>query len=319
MVFPTFIIIGAAKSGTSALHSYLQQHPQVFMSQAKETNFFACLDADEPTFDTIPVQAVVDRREESRVRFRTSMQRSIRTWSDYEELFDAGKNALAIGESSPFYLYNPECAKRIRKHLPEVRLIAILRNPIDRAYSHFLHYRRDGIEKHETMDAALADEDTSVDDVWWGMRHYVRAGFYSKQVQRYYEQFSEDQLLVLLYDDLKKDTAGTIRQIFGHIGVDTTFQPETSAWHNVSGIPKNRFLHELLSRPNQLKQALKKVLPDGLRTAIAGTEFVSRLRMSNLKRDSLPQDTRVRLKEIYVDDILELQDILHRDLSAWLI
>ena len=319
MVLPTFIIIGAAKSGTSALHSYLQQHPQVYMSRAKETNFFAWLDTDEPAFDVIPRNAQMDRREESRIRYNKSKDRSVKSWAEYEDLFAAVHNEVAVGESSPFYLYNPECAGRIRKHLPNARLIAILRNPIDRAYSHFLHYRRDGIEKHETMDAALADEDTNVKDVWWGMRHYVRAGFYSKQVQRYYDQFPEDQLLVLLYDDLKKDTAGTIRQIFGHIGVDTTFQPETSARHNVSGIPKNRYLHELLSRPNQLKQVLKKVLPDGLRTAIAGSEFVSRLRMSNLKRDSLPQETRVRLKEVYVDDILELQDILHRDLSVWLI
>ena len=319
MVLPTFIIIGAAKSGTSALHSYLQQHPQVYMSRAKETNFFAWLDTDEPAFDVIPRNAQMDRREESRIRYNKSKDRSVKSWAEYEDLFAAVHNEVAVGESSPFYLYNPECAGRIRKHLPNARLIAVLRNPIDRAYSHLLHYRRDGIEKHETMDAALADEDISVEDVWWGMRHYVRAGFYSKQVQRYYDQFPEDQLLVLLYDDLKKDTAGTIRQIFGHIGVDTTFQPETSARHNVSGIPKNRYLHELLSRPNQLKQVLKKVLPDGLRTAIAGSEFVSRLRMSNLKRDSLPQETRVRLKEVYVDDILELQDILHRDLSVWLI
>src|SRR5437867_4308222 len=119
---PTFLVIGAARSGTTALYLYLRQHPNVFMSRDKETNFFAfegeALDFRGPGAEFV--------------------NNSVVTLNAYLRLFaDAPENA-AIGEASPLYLYSLHAAERIHARLPDVRLIAILRNPIEQAYSHYL-------------------------------------------------------------------------------------------------------------------------------------------------------------------------------------
>src|SRR3712207_4104321 len=131
MTLPNFLVIGAMKSGTTALYYYLEQHPEIYMSPVKEPNFFS----QENAADTVT---------------------HIGT---YEQLFKGASGKKAIGEASHSYLYEPRAAAEIRRYVPKVKLIAILRNPIDRAYSHFLHMVRSGTEPLDDFAQALREEE----------------------------------------------------------------------------------------------------------------------------------------------------------------
>jgi hypothetical protein len=301
MTLPNFLIIGAAKSGTTALYRYLEQHPQVFMSPHKEPKFFAY------------ENAVMDYRgpgdDERRNRF------TVTTLDAYTRLFD-GVTAqhLAIGEASTSYLaLAQQAAPRIRHHLPGVKLIAMLRHPVDRAYSGYMMAVRDGRESLSFEDA-LAQEESRIAQHWsWG--RYLTVSEYPRQLRTYLDLFPREQLRIYLYDDYRADARKLIADLFAFIGVDWAFDPDLSREHNVSGAPRNAALHRLLTGEHALRRAyrqLKRFVPRPL------IDAAERLRTRNLERTPMRPDTRSRLQDHFRPQILELQDLLHRDLSSWL-
>lgn len=144
MTLPTFLIIGSGRSGTTSLHAYLRQHPEVFMSEVKEPSFFSFMDGGIPS-----------RGPGSEWLRRTA----VTTREAYEALFAASAGARAIGEASPAYLIDPAVPARIHALIPHVRLVAILRHPAERAHAAYLGRRRDGLDPAPTFEAALRDED----------------------------------------------------------------------------------------------------------------------------------------------------------------
>ena len=302
MTLPNFLIIGAAKSGTTALYQYLQQHPQIYFSPIKEPKFFA--------YDGAPPDYRGPAGDETRQRdFVTEL-------AAYEALFAGVTGQTAIGEASTLYLYHPRAPERIRHHIPGAKLIAVLRHPVDRAYSDFLSHTvvaGDGREPLADFGEALQAEAGRIRDNWWPLWHYQQRGFYHGQLARYYERFPRSQIKVYLYEDLESDAAGLCRDVFRFLGVDDEVRPDTSLKHNVSGLPRNQRLHDLLTKPHPLKKILKPLLPDQLRQRL-----VTRLRSGNLVRPPLPVELRRQLLREYRPDILRLQELIQRDLSNWL-
>ncbi len=297
---PNFIIIGAGKSGTTALYRYLDQHPQVYMSPVKETNFFAL--------------------EGKRADFRDpSAPQRINSWSvtqleDYEALFDGASGETALGEASPLYLYDARAPGRIQHYVPDAKLIAVLRNPAERAHSAFTHLVRDGLEPYADFGRALAQEDQRVADHWSWIWHYKRMGFYYEQLKRYFDTFGRDQISVYLYEDLKADPTNVVVDIFRSLGVDPQFRPDTSVQFNRSGVPKSKALHSFLMRSSPLKAPIKRLIPTAVRKRL-----VADLRNRNLREPPrLSSEMRLRLTEEYREDILGLQDLIQRDLTGWL-
>jgi Sulfotransferase family len=226
MTMPNFLILGAAKAGTTALYHYLKQHPQVGMSRTKETNFFALKDE--------PVDFRGPGDQEYIGRF------SVTTLDGYQAQFRACAHAMAIGEASPLYLYSPKAPGCIRQFVPEAKLIAILRNPISRAYSAFLHLVRDGREPVTDFGEALRREEQRIADRWEHIWHYKRMGLYYEQLSKYFEVFDRSQIRVYLYSDFRNDPLGVLRDVFRFLGVDEGFVPDTSAQHNVATVPLDR-------------------------------------------------------------------------------
>jgi len=301
MIMPNFIVIGAAKSGTSSLHNYLSEHPEIYMSKNKEPNFFAYEgwqpdycgsgDAEAPTnVKTVPYL------------------------KDYQALFDGVTKEKAIGESSPCYLYMPEAPTRIKRYIPEAKLIAILRHPVDRAYSRYSHFCRNG---RETLDfsEALKEEDNRRKNHWAPGWRYLDFGFYSIQIQRYLDRFDREQIQIYLYEDLKSDPKHMIKNIFQFLGVDDTFQPNLSVKYNQSNIPKNRIFHGFISEKNFLKSMIRPLIPAKIRKPMAAKAY--RKNLSRLK--PLSPELRQELIPIFREDILKLQDLIGRDLSHWLV
>ena len=318
---PSFLLIGAAKSGTTSFHEYLKQHPEIFVSRRKEPNYFA-FQGRTPDFR--------GPDDEHRRRFRglekrlrvAKYQESIVTAEGYQRLFARAGSAAAVGESSVSYMFIPEAAGRIREALPEVALLALLRNPVDRAYSKFLQFRRDGLEPIADFAAALDAEEERVRRRWSPTWYYRRRGLYFEQLERYFARFARERILVLLYDDFAADPAAVMRRTFAFLGVAEGFTPDLSQRHNVSErkvwIPRSRSLHRLLGGPAEVE-----AMSAGKRPRSVSGELRRRLVRSNLRRlrwthPPMDEAVRNRLTGEFREDLLRLQDLIRLDLSRWL-
>ena len=301
MPLPNFLFIGTGKAGSTSLYYYLNEHPDVYMSPVKETNFFS-YEGGRPDF--------CGPGDRSSISHKTT----ITTIQDYKANFDGAQQESAVGEVSPSYLYLPKAPQRIKHYLPNVKMIVILRNPADRAYSNFQHKVRDNVEPNPDFSQVIYEEKTRIADGWSPSWHFVQNGFYATQLKRYFDLFDINQLKIYLFEDWLSDQLGVYKDILQFIGVDDTFVPNLNTRYNISGKPKSKALDNMLTRPNLVKKALKPILPGAFRSKMA-----AKLLRSNLKRlPKLSPSLRAELINIYRDDILQLQDLIDRNLSSWL-
>jgi hypothetical protein len=218
MTFPNFLIVGAAKAGTTSLYHYLKQHPAIYMPlEVKETFFFSGL-----TKAQFP--GVGNEYGNSAVSELTA----------YENLFASVTHEVAIGEACVAYLYYYETAiDRILQILgSNTKIIICLRDPLDRAYSNYLHHVRDNLEPLSFLQAIQAQNSRREAGWWWGF-DYLPVSFYFPQVKAYLDTFGRTQTLILRYDDLVQDPRAVLKTIFTFLEVDPTFAPDISIKHNV--------------------------------------------------------------------------------------
>ena len=298
MVLPNFIILGAANSGTTSLYDYLKQHPDIYMPEVKEPRFFAFED------EVLDFCGPGDEHRNAN---------SVTQLNDYKALFRSVTNETAIGEASPPYLYIPKAAQRIQHHIPEAKLIAILRNPATRAFSNFMHQRAIGYEPLTDFSMAVEEEKARIENNWSFIWHYTKRGYYYEQIKRFRELFPHENIRIYLYEDFSKNNLSVIQDIFRFLGVDETFRPNVSIQHNPTGEPKSQFFLRLLRDPSAAKAMAKRLLPYSLRANLK-----SRLLARNTARQAMPRDIRRKLMEGYRPDIAKLEKLLDRDLSVWL-
>lgn len=298
---PNFLIIGTAKAGTTSLYSYLRQHPDVYMPEVKEPRFFAY--AEDPPAMNGPGDARTDGALEAAY-----------TLEAYRQLFEGATDERAVGEASPNYLYSTTAPRLIREHLPDARLIAVLRNPVERAYSHFLHLVRSGREPLRDFEAALDAEDERIAKGWEWSWHYTRMGFYHEQLTRYLEHFDRKQITIRLFEDFKADPVAFTQELFRILGVDNTFVPDTSLRYEKTGVPRSSRFQQFLHNPdNVLRRLSRYVLSKPVRKRL-----LTMMKNVNLTKPPLSPAARARLVDTYRDDVLRLQELVGRDLSAWL-
>ena len=295
---PNFLIIGAARTGTSSLFEYMRQHPDIYFSPVKEPMYFA-MDGRKPDF-----RGPGDDKEINR--------KAVSDLTTYQALFAGAQGRKAIGEASANYLYSEVAAANIHAVIPDARLIAVLRNPVERAYSSFLYMIRDRREPLRDFGQALAEEPSRIRDHWEHIWHYAGMGFYHQQLQRYYARFDKSRIRVYLNEDMKKDAPGLLKDVFGFLDVDDGFTPDTSVTYNEGGVPKRKLLNAVLTRPSVFKRLLRPLMP------AAAMKFYTRLKHSNLDKPPLDPEVRANLVALYRDDVLRLQDLIGRDLSSWL-
>lgn len=217
---PNFLIIGAAKAGTTALWHYLRQHPELYMSRHKEPRFFALY--GQPL-------AFQGPGDQTRFNFVTDFQ-------DYQQLFADVQDEKAIGEASPWYLYVKTAAPAIKEMLPGVKLVAVLRDPVDRAFSNYLHAVNEGLEPLPTFREAMDAEAARIRENWSPRFHYKSKGFYYRQLQHYLEFFDREQLKIYLYEDLTNEPEALFADLFEYLGVDPMFHVDVEKRHNESQI-----------------------------------------------------------------------------------
>jgi len=287
VTLPNFMIIGVAKAGTTSLFHYLDQHPQVFMCPIKATNFFGYEDARDWRW--------VDEGDPPLLR-----NFPIKTFEAYEAMFAGASNEIAIGEDSPQYFRCPTAAQRIRACLPDVKLVASLRNPAERAFSGFMMRTRRG----EAVKGFYQELNSK--------SSHVKEGFYYRRLKRYFDLFPKSQIKVYIFEEFKKDPVKVMTDLYDFLGVDTNFVPDTSVKHNPAAIPKNRLLNRLFFDPTLIR-ITKSALPESVQV------MAKRIQQQNLKpAPKLPADLRAELLNLYREDILQLESLVDRDLSIWL-
>jgi Sulfotransferase domain len=305
MKLPTFLILGAAKGGTTSLYAYLQQHPEVFMSVPKEPTFFG----NEGTDGLFNGPHDEDRAYHSRV---------ITTFSDYGALFRNVTDQKAIGEASVYSLYLPQAPAQIKKYVPNAMMFAVLRNPADRAYSAYLHVVRQARERL-SFAAALEKEPERIRQKWNPLWHFKAMGFYYEQVKRYYDMFGRQQVRIYLYEDFQKNPLAVISEVLESLAVNTSFTPDMSRRYKKSYVPKYPAIERVLHQSKVKVQFAKQHWPKPMRWRAKYLEaFIDRVASPNrFAPPPIPPDVRSSLLSEYHDDILRLSDLLGRDLSHW--
>jgi hypothetical protein len=281
MPLPNFLIVGAAKSGTTSLYRYLQDHPQVFMPAIKEPNFFA-----------------------------TERHRTIRGLDEYSALFTEATEP-AIGEASVRYLSDRGAAARIRETLgPDTRILVLLRNPVDQAHSQWGHEVRSGGETRPFAAAVLGEtagasaQETAID--------YVSRARYAAQVRRYLDAFGRTNLHVDIFEEFFADPGPAYSRVCEFLGVSADHRPEFAV-HNPSGSPRSRLLSRVLGEPARWKRVWQKLVPLEIRDR--ARSVATAWNTSERPLPAATEQDRERLRALFDDDVRELESLLLRSLS----
>jgi len=310
---PNFIVAGAPKSGTTSLYHYLRQHPQVYMSPIKEPTFFAA--ADVLTQDNLR-QTIERKRADLRAYLAGDQLQAkhflITEWTDYVQLFRNVREQSAIGEASVSYLWLPSAAAAIQARLPAARLIFLLRDPTERLFSlYWLDGRR---EPRLTFRDWVLQAMQLHGDRRREVHRYpipLDGGMYATQLERFMKVFPRDQVRIYLYETYRTDARAVLRDIFAFLGVDPAQEIDVSHRHNQTLVPRfpavAKVRHQLFG-----KLSLTGWLPEKPGRALRS--LYSRQK-TGFKMD--PADRRLVI-DYYRDEILRTQDLIGRDLAAWL-
>jgi hypothetical protein len=298
VTLPNFLVIGAGRSGTTSLYHYLGQHPGVYLPPVKAPSHFFCCGERSPIDDPL---------------LRAQTSQFVPDPIAYERLFDGVRGETAIGEVSPVYLATTVAAPRIAARLPGVKLIAVLRHPIDRAWARYVGRVRDGLERRTDFREIVRAETRAPlprDDAFGT---YVASGFLHHFLSGYFERFPRQRIRIHLFEDLVRDPAALVADLFGFLGVDPAFRPDTTARHNPSGgLVRNRPLRALWTRSALLRTRLRPHLPEPLRRA------AFRAVTGDLVTPSLDPSLRAELLQLFRTDTERLQELIGRDLTHWL-
>jgi len=295
---PNFLIVGAAKSGTSSLHNYLNQHPQVFMPSYNKEG----MKVKEPRF---LIKDLVEHR----------LHNGVWTFDEYQLLFNKVTDEKAIGESTVLYLYYfEEAIKNIKYRLVKnTRIIIMLRNPVDRAFSAYNHVAR-SVKEQLSFEEALEieHERLELDPTLTPMVMYKDMGLYCNMVKAYLDNF--ENVHIIMYEDFKNDTAKEVKKTLEFLGLDSKVSLDTGSNHNVGGKRwKTPFFKHFFVKDNLVKKLFRKVFSFSVRKK--ARIFLE----SILKQTSNPinQGTRDNLVVFFKEDVSKLEQLLRINLKHW--
>ena len=289
---PNFLIVGAAKSGTTSLYAYLKQHPDIFMPEWKELSFFT---GDEFT----PLHKVKKSRY-------------------YYTVFAKVKNESAIGEASTSYLYDKTAAARIKEKLGNIKIIIALRDPVSMSYSLYNHQVRKEGETTDSFEEALAKEDDRFEDAdfrkkcygWHANYYYYQRALYYNQVKRYLETFGKENVFIILFEELVGETLGVVQSVYRFLEVDDTFIPKIKIHNPAGGILRiPRFWEDsgLFFKTFQFvfsKNLIKKI-PHLVRN------------VGRKPPQPINPETAKKLRKKFYEDTCKLEQLTGKDLSTW--
>jgi hypothetical protein len=293
---PNLFIVGAPKCGTSSLHNYLGQHPEIFMTQTTKEPAFFCPE------------------------LRVNEYRRPRSEGAYLKLFAGARDEKYLGESTTWHLYSREAAQRIRQYDGEARIIIMLRSPVEAMYSlhgQFIFSCNEDIldfsaaleaEADRRQGRRLPSTATSPDGL-----QYTRVFTYTEQVRRYFDAFGREQVRVIIFDDFIRDTPGEYRKTLEFLGVDPTFQAALEVVNAAKPVALG--INRFLARRPRLRSAIHCLVPASVQRKVIDTlpQFASTID----RPTKLDPELKRRLQPMFRQDIEQLSQLLGRDLTHW--
>ncbi|MBC8047525.1 MAG: sulfotransferase domain-containing protein [Fimbriimonadaceae bacterium] len=310
---PTFIVVGANKGGTTSLYHYLKQHPEVYLSPLKEPHYFS-KDIDVNLFNHEFAQ---NKLQDIEKYVNGDMQHEyhaafVRNWEQYKKLYKNVEHQTGIGELSTSYLYSTVAAEEIKNVLPECKIIICLRNPIDRAYSHYRMNIWTGNNNEFDFYKALQQDFHHKPKVWGNAHLYVEIGQYYEQVKRYLDVFGKENVKIIFTEDMKESPQQVIKGLYEFIGVDSNFNPDTSKNYNEVFTPRYKnftyWFNKLGIRP-----LFKKLAPRSLKNI-----FVKIFYRSKNAKGVISPEAKQFLLDQFSEDVKKLSGLLGKDLNHWL-
>jgi len=299
--WPDFFIIGAPKAGTTALHSALARHPALGLSAVKEPKYFLCGDAPPPLYlgpgDAHSRREWVWRRDH------------------YLALFANAAPDVLVGESTPLYLEDQAALLRIQSATPDAKLIVVLRDPVDRAYSNWMHLWSDGLEPESDFVTAVAMEDARRRRGWAPFWRYRSLGLYGSQLAHARTLFSPDQIHVLRYRDLVEEPQQTLSAVWQFLGVPPGPLPEVPN-DNVKPFVPDTFRSRSLARLVRTGATLGSLAPPELWRSVE-KRMLTTLHSKGERRPSLNPEQRKQVQGYFLDDLELLEQLTGRDFSDW--
>ena len=299
---PDFFLIGAPKAGTSALHAALAMHPHLYLCPVKEPKYYMCGDSPPPSYkgpgDAHSRQEWIWQRER------------------YLGLFDQAPDGTLRGESTPFYLYNRDARRRIAADRPDARLIAVLRDPVDRAYSNWMHLWMDGLEPQADIVEAVAREQERVDAGWAPFWHYSGLGMYGRQLVDLFEHFPREQVLLLRYRELVDSPDQTLNRVFDFLGVEGA-DIEDIPSDNSRVFVRDGVRARTVGPVIRAGAAVGQFLPPQVWRTVS-KPLVSQLhRGGDQSRPRLTPEQRAALLAPHLEDIALLEEITGESFDQW--
>lgn len=290
---PNFFIIGAAKAGTTTVFNILKQHPDVYLSEVKEPQFF-CNDE----------------------KYNMGMNYYINTY------FSGSEKFKARGEATPHYLFYERVAMRIAKHIPikNQRFVVILRNPIKRAYSLYWNMVAEGIETLG-FEEAIDNENNRLNNKYTAklcsLRYtYVSSSKYAEQVRAYLKYFNKDQFVFIIFEEFIKDIECSMKSVFDFLGLENIDMIDYDLKSNPFGLPRIKFIHQFIRNPFYLKTKIGKMIHPSIKYRISN----NLIQLNRKKHDypAMSKKVEKKMMALFEKDIKELEVILDKDLSNWL-
>lgn len=302
MPLPDFYVIGAPKAGSTALHAALAQHPQLFLSAVKEPKYFLT-DGQRPDRPKGPGDA-------------HSVQEWVWRPADYQALFADAPAGKLRGESTPFYLWSTDAHRRIQAATPDARMIAVVRDPVERAYSNWTHLWCDGYEPEADFLTACRLQETRAAAGWAPFWRYLEVGRYGEQLDALYSRFAREQVHVLRYRDLVDRPAQTLDAVCAFLGVETGRISAVGSANVSTWVPDTR-VNTVLRRTIRAGAYLGQFAPPQAWRTVE-RPLRRAIHRGHRNRPELSERMRSELTEYFVDDVARLSELTATSYADWL-
>jgi len=292
---PDFMIVGAAKCGTTSLIKYLEENPQVFVSEKKEPKYF--------TYEFLNNYGYKGEGDQ------ITKKVSVSSFESYKKLFKKAKTDQIVGEGSVDTLfYYDKTISKIKNEIGDPKIIIMLRNPVDRAISAYSHLIRDERET-KSFEEGLALERERLNNGYEYIWGYKEAGLYADAVAAFFKNFTH--VKVIFFEDFINNTIKEVHDTLEFLGISEKHTFNTSK-HNISGKPKNKILNRFLNKPSILKNIVKKLF-----TSDIGLKIKNALQKRNLEKITVSKKTKNELCKYFIKDVVALEKFLQKDLTNW--
>lgn len=299
---PNFLVVGTPKGGTSSLYRYLKVHPEIYLPEQKELHFFSCAELYKNINGPGDKIALIN---------------VIQSWGEYLTLYKNITTEKAAGDVSPSYLYySKESILKINGLLDSnLKIIIMLRDPIERAFSNFLHQKR---LMHEKLDfnEVIKIEEERIEKGYGDFWRYLGHSLYSENCMDYINAFGSTNVKIVLFEDFVSQPHETIKSIFEFLEVDGNFTPNNlNTIYNKGGVYTSNVLTKFLLKPTVMKEEIKRLVGNKIREQYK--MYKNKILLKNRKeKPAISEESIKYLQSYFFDDVKKLKE-MGLDITLW--